>query len=102
MTLKPGVRLLGIKPEAAVALMVAQSIYHRHEVEMTVTSVVDGKHSRGSIHYAGFAFDLRSNGIPFIVMREIFESLKEQLGADFDVIQESDHVHCEYQPKEPL
>jgi hypothetical protein len=47
MTLKSGVRILGIKPEAVVALMVCDGVYRSLGYEMTVTSVSEGQHSRG-------------------------------------------------------
>jgi hypothetical protein len=102
MILKTGVRIAGIKPEAVVAMMVCEGAYRSLGYEMVVTSCVEGQHSRGSIHYVGMAFDLRIShlrpeSVPIIVAK-----IKEQLGGDFDVVLESDHIHCEYEPKEPL
>jgi hypothetical protein len=101
VTLKPGVRILGIKPETVLALIIAESVYRDHQQECVITSLVEGEHSRGSIHYQGFAFDLRTNTLGKDVP-VVHSELKNRLGADFDVIIEVDHIHCEYQPKTPL
>lgn len=102
MTLKAGVRITGVKPETVLALIVCDGVYRSLGYEMVVTSVCEGKHSRGSIHFVGMAFDLRisnlrQESVPMIVSR-----MKDQLGQDFDVVLESDHVHVEFEPKEPL
>ena len=102
MTLKPSVRLTGIKPELAVALMVADSVYRDHGCLMVVTAVCDSKHSPGSLHYAGLAADLRTRDIAPETVAKIVERLKSALGMDFDVVLEADHVHLEFQPKVPL
>jgi hypothetical protein len=101
MTLKPGVRILGIKPEATLALIVAEGVFRDQGQECIVTSVVDGEHSAGSIHYQGFAFDLRIKHLSSGVAK-IHGELKARLGADFDVLLEADHIHVEFQPKTPL
>jgi len=95
----PGVRLIGLRPEMALALALAQQIYLRYQrVEFAITSVVEGKHKRASLHYAGCAADLRrpDNAVQ---AAELGKALREALGDDFDVIVEVDHIHIEYQPK---
>ncbi len=98
MELKPGVRINGIRPELTVALMVTQIVLA--DRPMVVTSVTDGKHSRGSLHYAGSAFDLRTRDFGFSDTTLIRDKLSAALGGDFDVVLETDHLHIEYQPKE--
>jgi hypothetical protein len=102
VTLKPGVRITGIKPEALLALIVCDGVYKSLGYEMTVTSVCDGKHSRGSIHYVGMAFDLRTSNLKLESIPVIVKQIKEQLSGDFDAVLEKDHIHIEFQPKEPL
>lgn len=99
MMLKAGVRLLGIRPEMVVAIMVAQEVYRANGADLAVTSVIDGTHSRASKHYTGCGVDLRTRHLqdPAKVHRE----LKDALGEDFDVILEDDHIHVEYDPKSP-
>ena len=48
-----------MKPEAVIGIMVSDSIFAPAGKELVVTSGVEGRHSRGSAHYQGCAFDLR-------------------------------------------
>lgn len=67
-----------------------------------VTSARDGTHGATSRHYLGLAVDVRSQGAGR-VGAPIDESpatwvarLKQYLGRDYDVIEEVDHIHIEY------
>jgi len=97
--LKPAVRLTGIRPEILFAVIAAERAYNRAGHELVVTSCVDGKHVRGSLHYQGSAIDLRTRDVPADVMESIVAEIREALGADFDVILEGDHLHLEYHAK---
>ena len=99
MRLKPGVRLLGIKPEILLAIMVTERAYRPNE--LVITSIVDGSHMRGSEHYTGMAFDCRTREMSEVRAREIAHQIGADLGADFDVILETDHLHIEFDPKTP-
>lgn len=100
MMIKPGVRIFGIRPEIVVALSVADGVYREAvQREMVVTSVIDGQHMDGSLHYAGAAADLRTHDLTEAQAWGITELLKLRLGGDFDVILEADHIHIEFQPK---
>lgn len=100
--IKPGVRVSGLRPELLLAIQIAHSVFNAYsERDMRITSVVDGKHSVGSLHYVGHAVDLGISGLtvkPATLKAEIAEAL----GADYDVVLETDHLHIEFQPKEPL
>lgn len=98
--IKTGVRVFGMRPEIVLALMIAKDVYtmHGQAAAFVVTSVMEGAHSRASIHYTGGAADLRR---PVIKTAEIVADLKLKLGDDFDVVLESDHIHVEFQPKAP-
>jgi hypothetical protein len=97
MLLKPGVRVYGIRPEMVLALVAADRVWQRHGSELVVTSAMDGTHSRGSLHYAGCAADLRTWHLDDI--EAAAQELREALGEDFDVVVEASHVHLEFQPK---
>ena len=99
MRLKPGVRLVGVKPELLVGLMIADAIFSEHKEQLVLTSLVDGAHSPGSLHYPGMAFDVRTAGVPQDTLNRIVARLNEELGEDFDVVLELDHLHIEFQPK---
>lgn len=100
MILKPGVRVAGAKPELLIGLRVAESVYKGLAGrELTVTSISDGVHKKGSKHYVGMAADLRINDLLPGLAEQIVEALSEQLERDFDIVLEADHIHLEYDPK---
>ena len=101
MKIKPGVRILGIRPEILLALMIAESLFNKENVELVITAAIDGKHSRGSLHYAGAAVDLRIRHLPLGGAEKIYGDLISALGSDYDVVLEKSHIHVEFQPKVP-
>jgi hypothetical protein len=98
LSIKPGVRLLGLKPEILVGLQVAEGVYAAHGWTLRLTCGGEGKHQRASLHYAGEAVDL---GLPpsGTDLPAFIEELKTALCEEFDALLEADHVHVEYQPK---
>lgn len=98
MRLKPGVSLLGLRPETAIAMMAAQDVCRELGVPLVLTSVTDGRHSRGSRHYAGLAFDMRRRHMGPGQAAQARAMLAERLGDGFDVILEATHIHVEYDP----
>ncbi len=106
MKIKKGVKINGAKPELLFGLLIAQRVYEEHGVELRVTSICDGKHKRASAHYTGRAADLgtlsTANWKQYgsELKADITAGLKDDLGQEFDVILESDHIHVEYDPKE--
>jgi len=99
MKLKPGVDMTGIKPELILGLVVADFVYSTFDVEMVVTSLLDGRHSLTSLHYAGCAADLRTRNIPEGLRKQVRDDIAAALPNDFDVVLESNHIHMEWQPR---
>jgi hypothetical protein len=99
MRLKRGVDLRGSRPETLVGVMIAGEIWRSFGYDFTLTSVVDGKHSAGSLHPDGLAFDCRTRDIPPDKRTLIADQLRAALGPQFDVVLEKDHIHVEFQPK---
>lgn len=70
-----------------------------------VTSVRDGKHMKGSLHYKGKAIDLRTRDPKREAKAKLTEELQRRLGKDYDVIFEptkgerTERIHLEYDPK---
>jgi len=60
--------------------------------DLFVTSIREGNHGHGSLHYIGLAFDFRREGVNL-------KEIKTALGPNWDVIDEGSHVHAEYDPK---
>jgi|14BtaG_2_1085337.scaffolds.fasta_scaffold160238_1 uncharacterized protein YcbK (DUF882 family) len=100
LKLKSGVSVNGVKPELVLGLQVASGYFGSMGIkEMVVTSLVDGKHSSGSLHYVGYAADIRIWAIEESELAEFTEGLAVELGKEFDVVLEKDHIHMEFQPK---
>lgn len=101
LSLKKGVRINGLTPEMGMGVQIIASIFAAHNKNAVITSVADGKHSRGSKHYSGNAVDWRTRHLLTSERDKITLDCKASLGDDFDVVLESDHLHVEYDPKDP-
>jgi hypothetical protein len=94
MTFKRGVSIKGIQPETVIGMLLADQALRG---DLVVTSVIDGTHMEGSLHYKGLAFDVRL--LPgwidggSVALRAVLGPL------GFDVVLEKDHCHVEYDPK---
>ena len=99
LKLKHSVNPSQIKPEILLAIQVALSIWCRQsEPVLTVTSVADSKHGPASLHYVGYAVDIRIREL-HNNPKLLSDALRSALVDDYDVILESNHIHVEYQPK---
>jgi len=99
MRFKKGVQIRGIRSEMTLALAVIGQIMLDFKVEFVVTSVVDGKHSYGSLHYCGSAIDVRTRDLTEGQKLSLEVRVRSSLTNEYDVVLESDHLHVEYQPK---
>ena len=61
-----------------------------------ITSKREGIHSLSSLHPEGWAFDFK---LPVKTIERLKTKIREVLGINFDIVEESDHGHCEYDPK---
>ncbi len=100
--LKPGVRITGMRPEILLAAVTAMEVYREAGHDLTITACVDGKHTTGSLHYAGAAIDLRTRDLAPADVQKVLAQMKACLGGDFDVLLEVDHIHIEFQPKQEI
>lgn len=82
-----------------------------------ITSVLDGTHGRSSLHYNGKAIDLGVKYYPYSdvnpnyfskperqkIVEKIYVAIGNAVGLgqpeDWDIIDEEDHIHIEYDPK---
>lgn len=101
MRFKRGVKLAGAKPEIILAAIVVDDIYRDHgrPEGVTITSICDGKHMPKSKHYTGEAIDTRTRYFNRSKQKELTQDIKTQLGNEFDVVLERDHIHIEFDPK---
>lgn len=99
--IKPGVDLSGLSPQIGLAISLAIPLFQSHNAQLVITSVRDGKHMPGSLHYVGLAVDLRIRELPPHEWEPIVDQLRLALSKQYDVILETDppHIHIEYQPK---
>jgi hypothetical protein len=97
-----GARFLGVDQAMAVADLVAAATFYRYDYALRITSGMEGKHSAGSLHYSGAGRDYGLRDVPVSDRQPIREEMSDDLGPDFDVVLESDHIHVEWQPKVAL
>jgi hypothetical protein len=103
---KASVKVNGARPELLRALATALEVWEMlHIPELVVTSINDGEHKHGSLHYKGFAADLRTHNIRELNIDAdmVVAHLRAALGDDFDVLlefvgEDREHIHLEYDP----
>lgn len=99
--IKAGASLQGLQIPMRNVLMIAENIWRSagRPEGVTVTSGTDGAHSAGSLHYYGYAVDLRIRYFSPDVFSRVFSDLSSRL-SDVDIhyrcILEDDHIHVEY------
>ena len=81
-----------IKPVMNRAVGKIAGVYAAYGQDLIITSMREGTHGNGSLHYLGFAVDCRKGKVPI-------SAISMALGADFDCIDESNHYHIEFDPK---
>lgn len=91
--------MAGLKIEMQKALVCADKIWRELGQELTITAALDGTHSAGSLHYYGYALDLRSRYFDEDDKEVAAIRLQRDLGKDYDVITHSTHIHVEYDPQ---
>ena len=100
MKIKPGVTMAGLSPRMRIVLIYAEKIWKTYDEELVVTSALDGEHSAGSLHYYGYALDLRTRYFTpeaaAAVARELSDELT-RIDLDFRVIKEKTHIHVQHQ-----
>ena len=90
------VNIWGLQPQMQRVLKEADKIWSEHGQELVITSARDGIHSAGSLHYYGFAVDLRTRYFSPNAKRQVANDLDDILGEDYDVIVHATHIHVEY------
>ena len=98
--IKEGVSILGLDPKLVLALIICDQVYHDNGIEDCVlTSGTDSKHGDHSHHYKGYAIDLRTSNVEINKRAPIASVIQKQLGNEYQVILENDHIHVEFDPK---
>jgi len=96
MLIKAGVDISRLRPEIRKKLNTIAGIVDAiFGDEIVITSTFEGNHSPGSLHYANLAVDIRRTDKSDTVCQVI----RQELGSNYDVISEHNHIHIEYDPK---
>lgn len=95
------VNIYGLHPMMQIANAEANLLWMYWGRELVVTSAIDGKHGDNSLHPKGRGCDYRTRYFLAEDVPEIARTLRNILGADYDVIVESDHMHVEFDPQNP-
>ena len=98
MLLKPGCTLNGLQIEMRPVLITAEKIFKSYGFinGVTITSATDGVHSAGSLHYYGYALDIRTRHLRDNQKMTLVTKLRERLGYPYDVVIHKTHLHVEY------
>lgn len=96
---KDSVRLYSVKPEIFGILPILDAVFGQFDLDCIITSAADGEHMPRSLHYVGYALDLRRRHVPAHKVEAIDKALKDALTAEYDVVLESTHWHIEFQPE---
>lgn len=97
--IKHGVDVRGLQPEMLLAIQESREIYRAFGVAFVITSVKDGQHMPGSLHFTGQAVDVRTRHLHTDSRALVAEAINRALGTQYDVVLESDHIHIEFDPK---
>ncbi len=98
--IKRGVRAKGLQPEISLAIEEAREVYREFGADLIITSMLDGQHMEGSLHYRGRAVDFRTRHLAQPDRALAANRLRLALGPEYDVVLEDTHIHVEFDPKE--
>lgn len=92
----------GLSPNMhAIERRVDQAFQDTVGRDAVVTFSTNGEHKANSLHPSGNAIDLRTRDMTQQQIRDALSQLRTSLGADYDVLNEGDHIHIEYDPVGP-
>jgi hypothetical protein len=80
-----------LQPCAIEGLRKTDRLYSQKGEDVFVTALQDGTHGAGSFHISGRAWDMRKGSVSK-------DEHQRVLGSDFQVIDEENHRHIEFDP----
>jgi hypothetical protein len=86
------INMMGIHPRILWVTLLIESVWNGEPV--LITSVMEGEHMEGSLHYKGRAIDFRYPEIDRVIK---LEKLRKALSGLFGMVLEKDHIHIEYE-----
>lgn len=105
---KPGINSEGLNQKITDVFAIIDNVWSSFgEVEPVITSAAEksSRHKDGSLHYQGFAIDIRGKNIEPEKLRRMGDALERRLESGYDVVVEIydnrdyNHIHVEYDPK---
>ena len=93
MEIKSCATIINLNPSMRPALIGCQKVFDKHNTDFVITCGLDSTHSAGSLHYYGFAIDVRTRDLGD-KLQDCFQDLSDELSG-FDVVLESNHFHIE-------
>lgn len=106
ISIKEAAKVKGLHVETLLGFLIVASVLHEHGYGATITEGSGGTHMPKSLHYEGYAVDIRSKHVKTFEEKEsIMATAVKALGSDFDLILENlglenEHWHLEFQPKD--
>jgi len=95
--IKPGVKIMGLKPEMAIACLIIKPIMEKYHQDFVITEGTGGEHSAKSRHYIGYAIDIRTRDITGDAERILMSNdVRAALGAEFYVHLHKTHLHVQF------
>jgi len=96
MLIKAGVDISRLNREIRRALSKVDKLLKGFDQEIIITSTYEANHGAGSLHYSNDAFDVRYPDPP---VEEVISLISVNLGMDYDVVKEGNHIHVEWDPQ---
>ena len=99
IAIKEGANVRDLHPKVWEIVYEASDLFAEFDSDCIITSGLDSKHSQKSLHYLGFAVDLRTRNIDIAHAKYIVSKLRLLRDELYDIILEEDHIHIEYDPR---
>lgn len=99
MKIKDGVIMAGLRLQMRQAIMAANQIWAEHGKELVITSALDGEHSASSLHYYGFAVDVRTRYFDNKELDDVVFELSRRLRSidiGYRTVLHNTHLHIEW------
>lgn len=97
----PTVRIRRCYYRLSLVLDIASDWSCQTGIDVDVNSVDDGVHGAGTLHGRSLAIDFDTDGDRAPDLESLYEHMRVQMPAGYDVLHERDHVHVEYDVHRP-
>ena len=105
LIIKPGVVLptMFYEPVLRIPSVVCKHYWAAGDPVVRLTSGIEGEHGMDSYHYQMCAFDFdQVKPKKSTDVQRVYQAIRVELGPEYDVVVEGDHLHVEWNKKRPL